>query len=58
MQGLPAKTRWEGEELWERVGRLRREKEAIRRNLQEAVKGKDKQAEELLEISKENKALH
>ena len=47
----------EGEELREMVGRLRREKEAVRRNLEEAVKGKDKQAEEILEISNENKAL-
>ena len=47
----------EGEELQEMVGRLRRKKEAVRRNLEEAVKGKYKQAEELLEISDESKAL-
>ena len=47
----------EGEELREMVGRLRREMEAVRRNLEEAVKGKDKQTEELLDISNENKAL-
>ena len=57
MQGLPAMTWREGEELREMVGRLRREMEAVRRNLEEAVKGKDKQTEELLDISNENKAL-
>ena len=40
MQGLPAITLREGEELREMVGRLKREKEAVRRNLGEAVKGK------------------
>ena len=50
-------TGWEGEELREMVKRLRGEKEVIRRNLEEAVKGKDKQTEELLDISNENKAL-
>ena len=57
MQDGPAMTGWEGAELWEMVGRLRKEKEAIRRALEEAVKGKDKQAEELIEVSNENKAL-
>ena len=33
-------TGWEGEELREMVGRLRKEKEAIRRALEKAVKGK------------------
>ena len=57
MQDGPAMTGWEEEELREMVGRLRREMEAVRRNLEEAVKGKDKQTEELLDISNENKAL-
>ena len=57
MQGLPAMTWREGEELGEMVSRLKRENEMVRRNLEEAVKGKDKQADELLEISNENKAL-
>ena len=42
---------WEGEELREMVGRLRKEKEAIRRALEKAVRGKDKQDEELIEVS-------
>ena len=45
------------EELREMVGRLRREKEADRRNLEEAVEGIEKQAKELLEISNKNKTL-
>ena len=40
MQGLPAVTWQEGEELREMVRRLKRYKEAVRRSLEEAVKGK------------------
>ena len=57
MQGLPAMTWREGEELREMVGRLKREKEAVRMSLEEAVKGKSRQAEELLKVSDESKAL-
>ena len=57
MQDGPAMTGWEEEELREMVGRLRKEKEAIRRALEKAIRGKDKQDEELIEVSNENKAL-
>ena len=44
MQGLPAITWREGEELREMVGRLKREKEAVRRDLEEAGKGNNRLA--------------
>ena len=39
------------------MGRLKREKEEVRMSLEEAVKGKSRQAEELLEVSDKSKAL-
>ena len=57
MKGLPAMTWQEGEELREMVERLKREREAVRRSLEEAVERKNRQAEELLEVSDESKAL-
>ena len=57
MQGLPTITWREGEELREMVGRLKKEKEAVRRNLEEAEKENNRLAEEFLEVSQESKAL-
>ena len=57
MQDLLARTWREGEELREMVERLKREKEAVRRSLEEAVKVRIRQAEELLEVCDESKIL-
>ena len=57
MQGPPAITWRDGEELREMVGRLKREKEAVRRDLEEAGKENNRLAEELLEVSQESRAL-
>ena len=57
MQDLLAMTWREVEELWEMVERLKWEKEAVGRSLEEAVGVRNRQAEELLEVSDESKLL-
>ena len=57
MQDLLAMTWREVEELWEAVERLKRDKEAVRRSLEEAARVRNRQAEELLKVSDNNKIL-
>ena len=57
MQDLLAMTWREVEELREAVERLKRDKEAVRRSLEEAGRVRNRQAEELLEVSDDNKIL-